>query len=99
LTWLSIWWNEQFILGQQVWLINPHSIRPKAASGTVSGISGQHKFHFMDIPDGWIKVDVGEALAPNVQLMMESRDDEQEKVKDAVGSSVLWNKKYMKSTS
>jgi hypothetical protein len=34
-----------------------------------------------------------------MQLMMENRDDEQEKVKDVVGSSVLWNKKYMKSTS
>jgi hypothetical protein len=79
--------------------MNPRSVRQKAASGTVSGISGEHKFHFMDILDGWIKVDVHEALAPNVQLMMENRDDEQEKVKDAVGSLVLWNKKYMKSTS
>jgi hypothetical protein len=32
-------------------------------------------------------------------LMMENRDDEQEKVKDAIGSSILWNKKYMKSMS
>jgi hypothetical protein len=99
LTWLFVWWNEQFIPGQQVWLMNPRSVWQKTASRTVSGISGEHKFHFMDIPDGWIKVDVREALAPNVQLMMENRDDEQEKVKDVVGSSVLWNKKYMKSTS
>jgi hypothetical protein len=43
-----------------------------------------------------MKVDVREALAPNVMLMMENRDAEQEKVKDAVGSSVLWNQKFMK---
>jgi hypothetical protein len=53
----------------------------------------------MDIPEGWIKVDVKEALLPNVQLMMENRDVEQEKLKDAVGSSVLWNLKYLKCTT
>jgi hypothetical protein len=46
-------------------------------SGTcLHGISREHKFHFMDIPNGWIKVDVWEALAPNVQLMMENQDVE-----------------------
>jgi hypothetical protein len=85
-------------MGQHIWLMNPRSVRQKAASGTVSGISGEHKFHFMDIPDGWIKVDVKEALASNVMLMMENRDAEQEKVKDIVGSSVIWNQKYLKYT-
>jgi hypothetical protein len=69
--------------------MNPHNMWQQATSGTVSGISGQHKFHFMDIPDGWIKVDVCEVRAPNVQLMMENQDVEQEKVKDVVGSSTL----------
>lgn len=49
----------------------------------------------MEIPVGWMKVNVREALAPNVMLMMENQDAEQEKVKDVVGSSVLWNQKYM----
>jgi hypothetical protein len=86
-------------MGQQVWLMNPRSIRQKAARGTVSGISGQHRFHFVEIPDGWLKVDVQEALMPNVSLMMENREAEQEKVKDDVGSYVLWNQKYMKCTT
>jgi hypothetical protein len=38
-----------------------------------------------------MKVDITKALVPNVMLVMENRDAEQEKVKDAVGSSVLWN--------
>jgi hypothetical protein len=86
-------------MGQQVWLMNPQSIRQKAVCGTVSGISGQHRFHFVEIPDSWLKVDVQEALMPNVSLMMENREAEQEKVKDAVGSCVLWNQKYMKCTT
>jgi hypothetical protein len=83
-------------MGQEVWLMNPWSVRQKAALGTVNGISGQHRFHFLEIPVGWMKVDVREALAPNVMLMMENRDVDQEKVKDVVGSSILWNQKYMK---
>jgi hypothetical protein len=62
----------------------------------VSGISGKHKFHFLEVLEGWIKVNVKDALAPNVQLMMENQDAEQEKVKDAIGSSVIWNLKYLK---
>ena len=37
----------------------------------MSGINGEHKFHFRDILDGWIKVDMSKALASNVMLMME----------------------------
>jgi hypothetical protein len=88
---LSFAWNIEFVMGQHVWLMNPRSIRQKAARGTVSGISGQHRFHFVEIPDGWLKVDVQEALMPNVSLMMENREAEQEKVKDAIGSCILWN--------
>ena len=77
--------------------MNPRSVRQKVASGTISGIGGQHKFHFLEIPPGWMKVDVHEALAPTVLLMMENLDDDQSKVKDAVGSSVIWNQKCLKS--
>jgi hypothetical protein len=96
---LTYWYfhqNYPLVMGQEVWLMNPRSVRQKVALGTVSGISGQHRFHFMEIPVGWMKVDITEVLASNVMLMMENRDAEQEKVKDAVGSSVLWNQKFMK---
>jgi hypothetical protein len=46
----------------------------------VSGINGEHKFHFIDILDGWIKIDMRKALVPNVILMMENQDAEQEKI-------------------
>jgi hypothetical protein len=39
-------------------------------------MSGKHKFHFKDIPDGFFKVDVREALLPNVALMVPSADAE-----------------------
>jgi hypothetical protein len=53
----------------------------------------------LEIPDGLLKVNVQEALAPNELLMMENREAEQEKVKDVVGSCVLYNQKYMKCTT
>ena len=62
----------------------------------MSGINEKKKFHIMDILDGWIKVDVWVALAPNVQIMMENQDVEQEKMKDVVGSLVIWNQKHVK---
>jgi hypothetical protein len=65
----------------------------------VSDFSGEHRFHFLEIPDGWMKVDVHEALVPNAVLMMENRDAEQEKFKDAVGLSILWNQKNVKITT
>jgi hypothetical protein len=84
-------------MGSEVWLMNPRSVRQKVASGTVSGIAGQHKFHFLEIPPAWMKIDIREALAPSVLLMMENLDDEQTQVGDAVGSSVLWNQRFLKS--
>jgi hypothetical protein len=86
-------------MGQEVWLMNPRSVWQKVAFGRVRGFSGEHRFHFLEIPDGWMKVNVQEELAPNVVLMMENRDAEQEKVKDAIGSSVQWNQKYVKITT
>ena len=56
-------------------------------------MSRKHKFHFKDILDGFFKVDVQEALLPNVALMMPNADAEQEKLKDVVGISALWLEK------
>jgi hypothetical protein len=76
-------------MGQEVVLMNVRGNRQRAACGTISGMSGKHKFHFKDIPDGFFKVDVREALLPNVALMVPNADAEQEKLKDAVGTSVI----------
>ena len=77
--------------------MNLRSARQKVASGIVSGIGGQHRFHFMEIPPAWMKIDIREALAPSVPLMMENVDNEQMKVGDAVGLSVLLNQRFLKS--
>jgi hypothetical protein len=59
----------QFALGQEVWLVNPRSHRQKVVVGTVSSIGGQQKFHGATIPESWFKIDVREALMPEVPLM------------------------------
>ena len=71
-------------MGSEVLVMNLQSICQKVASGTVNGIGGQHKFHFMEILPRWMKIDVREALAPTMLLMMENLDDEQSKVKDCL---------------
>jgi hypothetical protein len=38
--------------------MNPRSYRQKAASGAISGLWGEHKFHFGTIPDSWFKIDI-----------------------------------------
>jgi hypothetical protein len=48
----------QFSAGEEVWFMNPKRSIQKVASGNVSGIGGEHKFHFKEIPEKWFKVDV-----------------------------------------
>jgi hypothetical protein len=83
-------------MGQEVVLMNPRGNRQRAACGTISGMSGEYKFHFKDIPNGFFKVDVREALLPNVALMVPNADAEQEKLKDVVGTSALWLEKCIR---
>jgi hypothetical protein len=49
--------------------MNPKHSTQKMASGKFSGIGGEHKFHFKEIPEKWFKVDVQEALLPETTLM------------------------------
>jgi hypothetical protein len=66
------------------------------ARGTISGVSGQQKFHFKEIPESWCKVDVTEVLQSGVSLMYPNEDAEQMLIEHAKGSSALWKHKYMK---
>jgi hypothetical protein len=86
-------------MGQEVWLMNPRSARQKVASGTISGLAGEQKFHFRDIPDKWFKVDVREAHYPNASLMFPDDDADQIKVKDVLKGNTIWDGRYMKSTA
>jgi hypothetical protein len=89
----------QLTLGDEVFLMNPRSVRQKVASGTISNLSGEGKFHFISIPETWFKINVHEALGPNVTLMFQNEDAEQHKVKDVVGSSAIWDGNYMKGVT
>jgi hypothetical protein len=76
--------------------MNPRSHRQKVAVATISDYGGEHKFHCTTIPDTWLKVDVQEALMPEVALMFPNEAADQAKVKDAVGSNAIWDQKYVK---
>jgi hypothetical protein len=82
-----------------VCLFNPRSVLQKLASGIVSGIPGQHKFHFSKIPERWFKVDVRESHCPTATLMFPMEDAEQTTVKDIVNGNTLWDGKFMKSAT
>ena len=77
--------------------MNPRSVRQKVASGTISGISREYKFHFRDIPEKWFKVDVREAHYPNVPLMFPYEDADQLVMKDVLNGNTIWDGRLMKS--
>jgi hypothetical protein len=79
--------------------MNPRSHRQKVAVGSVSSFRGEHKFHGTTIPDSWFKIEMREVLMPKVALMFPNEVAEQEKVKDIVGSNVIWDQKYIKCIS
>jgi hypothetical protein len=86
----------QFSMEQEVWLMNPRSYRQKVATGTISGLGGKHKFHFIPIPETCCKVDVWVAMVGDVALMFPNKDAEQMRVKDVVGSFAIWDQRYIK---
>jgi hypothetical protein len=86
----------QFSMGQEVWFINPRSYRKKVATDTISSFDREHKFYFTPILETWFKVDVHVALVGDVALMFPNEDVEQMKVKDVVGSSAIWDLRYIK---
>jgi hypothetical protein len=65
------------------------------ASGKVSGIGREHKFHFKDIPKKWFKVDVQEAFFPETALMLQNEDADQHVVEDVLGTAALWDQKHL----
>ena len=55
----------QYEIGDEVYLFNPRSVKQKVAVATISGLGGVDKFHFLEIPKHWYKVDVKDAFFPN----------------------------------
>jgi hypothetical protein len=79
-----------------VWLLNPRRSSQKVAVGSVSGIGGEQKFHFREIPERCFKVDVREALQRETTLMYPNKDADQVIVGDMVGTAAIWDQKFMK---
>ena len=77
--------------------MNPMNYRQKVASDTISGLEGEHKFHFDTILDSQFKVDIREVLVPNVALMFPVDVANQKIVKNVVGGNVVWDQKYIKT--
>jgi hypothetical protein len=65
----------------------------------VSDISGTDKFHCSTFPETWFKVDVKEALLPNVPLMYPYEANDQNVVKDVVGGNALWEERLIRKCS
>jgi hypothetical protein len=86
----------QFSVGEEVWFMNHKRSTQKVASGKVSGIGGEYKFHFKEIPEKWFKVDVQEALLLETTLMQPNEDADQHMVGDVVGTAVIWDQKHLK---
>ena len=68
----------------------------EVASGKVSGIGGEHKFHFKEIPEKWFKVDMQEALLPETTLLQPNEDADQHMVGNVMETTVIWNQKHLK---
>ena len=79
--------------------MNPRWTTQKVAIGTINGLLRRHKFHFRDIPENWIKVDIREVLHPKTTFMYPSDDADQNIIADAIGSVALWNQKHIKIAS
>ena len=86
----------QYHCGDEVFLINPRVSRQKVAVGNISGIPGIHKFHSLDIPENWFKVEVKEVFHGGVALMFPNAADDQEKLDDVKGTFTVWDQKYLK---
>ena len=87
----------QLSIGQDVHLLNfkrPHQI---VASGTISGVGGIDTFHFKPIPLFSYKVDVTHVQVGDAPLMHPHEEGDQFLVKDAIGGSVLWSYKHLKT--
>lgn len=86
----------QFDIGDEVFLINPRAQRQKVATARVSGLPGEHKFHFAAIPHGWLKVDVLDIVQPGLALMYPNDDVDMRVLADAKGTCTVWDAQFIK---
>lgn len=86
----------QFSVAEEVWLLNPKQSTQKVASGKISGIGGEQKFHFKEFMEKWFKVEMREALLPETAFMHPNEDADQHIVEDVVKIAIIWDQKHIK---
>jgi hypothetical protein len=69
--------------------MNPKRSTQKVVAGKVNGVGGEHKCHFKEILEKWFKVDVQEALLPEIALMQPNEDVDQHVIGDVVETIVI----------
>jgi len=72
-------------------------MRQKVAKENVSGLPGEHKFHFKDIPMS--KMKVTDILHPRVVLMFLVANLDMEKSEYAKETFAMWHAKHLKFTT
>lgn len=80
--------GDKVILGGKV-----HAGTP-IAKGTIIGLGGSGVFHHRPIPPEYIRVNLN-AVSVNEPLLVPVEEAEQENLRDALGSSVLWLKELI----
>jgi hypothetical protein len=77
--------------------MNPKQNTQKVVMGTINSVGEEAKFHFVDIPNKWFKIDIREALLP--ALMYINIPTDQYLVGDIVGTTSIWDQRYIKKAS
>jgi hypothetical protein len=81
-------------------LLSPKNTRQKVVIRKINGLWGIDKFHGNVIPNFWLKVDVVVVHIGDIPLMHpHSKVDDHVLVQDVIGTSTLWNSKYVKATN
>lgn len=82
----------QLRLGDRVWLADPSNPKTRVANGNILGFGGNALFHGRLIPAQYVRVNLS-SVQVNKPLMVPVEEADQEKLEDALGSSVLWPRK------
>lgn len=78
--------------------MNMKNSRQRVGSGKVTAIGGGTEvWHGKPIPEGYLRVDVTQIMAPDISLMVPNPAADQWKVKDVLGSNTLWDIKFVRA--
>lgn len=80
-------------------LLDPKNPRTKCGAGRIMGTSDEDVFHGQAIQEGWFRVEMSDVYIKDFPLMFPYEPADQETLKDVVGSSTLWDGRFLKLES